>query len=143
MSQRFNIRELLPIASIGLVGGVIGLPLAISFALLMFSGEDLAPFVSTGIGMILFGGLIMQIITALTSSVPGMIGGPQDSPAAILGLTALAIVARMEGASAEAKFITVVMTIILTSVISGLFFVLIGGFQLSRLVRFIPYPVVG
>ena len=143
MYRSFNTRELLPMASIGFVGGVIVLPLVISFALLIFAGEDLAPFVSRGIGMILFGGLIMQLIIALTSSVPGMMGGPQDSPAAILSLAAVSIAAHMKDASAETKFITIVMTIILTSVVSGLFFVLIGGFQLSRLVRFIPYPVVG
>lgn len=143
MSRRLSFREILPIASIGLIGGVIVLPLSISFALLIFSSEDLTLFVSTGIGMVLFGALIMQVIIALTSSVPGMFGGPQDSPAAILGLTALVIVARMDGTSAETKFATVVMTVILTSVSSGLFFVLIGGFKLSRLVRFIPYPVVG
>lgn len=143
MSRQFNFRELLPIMSIGLIEGIIVLPLTISFALLIFSNEGLKPFVSTGIGMVLFGALIMQVIIALTSSVPGMFGGTQDSPAAILGLTSLVVVSRMEGASAEAKFVTVLMTVILTSVISGLFFVLIGGFQLSRLVRFIPYPVVG
>jgi sulfate permease, SulP family len=143
MSRPFNLRELLPVASIGLVGGVIVLPLTISFALLIFSAEDLSLFASSGIGLVLFGAFIMQLIIALTSSVPGMMGGPQDSPAAILGLTAVVIAARMGGASAEAKFITVVVTVILTSVISGLFFVMIGGFQLSRLVRFIPYPVVG
>jgi SulP family sulfate permease len=85
----------------------------------------------------------VQIIIGLTSSLPGMVGGPQDSPAAILGLTAAAIVASMKDAPAEAKFITVVATIILTSIISGFFFVFIGGFKLSRFVRFIPYPVVG
>ncbi|HET9905278.1 MAG TPA: SulP family inorganic anion transporter [Anaerolineales bacterium] len=143
MSLPFDFRKLLPVASIGLVGGVILLPLTISFALLMFSAEDLSPFASTGIGLVLFGAFIMQLIIALMSSFPGMMGGPQDSPAAILSLTALVIATHMQGASAEAKFITVVMTIILTSVVSGLFFVMIGTFQLSRLVRFIPYPVVG
>jgi SulP family sulfate permease len=49
----------------------------------------------------------------------------------------------MKDAPVEAKFITVVLTIILTSIISGLFFLFIGGFKLSRFVRFIPYPVVG
>ena len=72
-----------------------------------------------------------------------MIGAPQDSPAAILGLTAAAIVVSMKDAPIEAKFITVVVTIILASIISGLFFLFIGGFKLSRFVRFIPYPVVG
>lgn len=142
MRRKFDLRELLPILSIGLVDGIIVLPLVISFALLIFSGE-LAAFATTGIGLVLFGGLIVQLIIGLMSSVPGIIGAPQDSPAAILGLIALTIVARMEGASAQAKFITVVITIILTSIISGLFFVSIGAFKLSRFVRFIPYPVVG
>jgi SulP family sulfate permease len=142
MRRKFDLRELLPVLSIGLVDGIIVLPLVISFTLLIFSGE-LAAFATTGIGLVLFGGLIVQIIIGLTSSLPGMVGGPQDSPAAILGLTAAAIVASMKDAPAEAKFITVVATIILTSIISGFFFVFIGGFKLSRFVRFIPYPVVG
>ncbi len=142
MTKKFDFRQFLPIASVGLVAGIIQLPLVISFAILIFSGE-LSKFSTLGIGMVLFGGLILQVIIALTSSVPGMIGGPQDSPAAIMGLTALSIAASMESASAEAKFITVVMMVILTSVFSGVLFLLIGGFKLSRLVRFIPYPVVG
>jgi SulP family sulfate permease len=114
----------------------------ISFAILIFPGQ-LSSFATAGIGMVLFGGLIMHVIIALTSSVPGMLGGPQDSPSAIIGLAALSIAANMQGASAEAKFITVVALVVLTSLVSGLLFVVIGGFKLSRLVRFIPYPVVG
>jgi sulfate permease, SulP family len=142
MRTKFDLRELLPMASIGLVDGVIVLTLITSFAILIFPGE-LAPFATTGIGMVLFGGLIMQLTIGLMSSVPGMVGAPQDSPAAILGLTALAVSASMKGAASESKFITVVATVILTSMISGLFFVFIGSFKLSRFVRFIPYPVVG
>jgi len=142
MTRKFDFRQLLPVASNGFVAGAIVLPLVISMALLIFQGE-LAPFAATGIGMVLFGGLIMQCVVALTSSMPGVIGAPQDSPAAVLGLTGLAIIAHMGDAPAEAKFITVVVTVILTSVVSGLFFVFVGGFKLSRFVRFIPYPVVG
>jgi SulP family sulfate permease len=142
MTKKFNLRQILPVASIGLVAGIIQLPLVISFAILIFSGE-LSTFATLGIGMVLFGGLILHVILALTSSVPGMVGGPQDSPSAIMGLIGLAIAASMQGAAPEAKFITIVVVVILTSVFSGLLFVLIGGFKLSRLVRFIPYPVVG
>jgi SulP family sulfate permease len=142
LTKNFDFRQLLPVASVGLVAGIIQLPLVISFAILIFSGE-LSNFATLGIGMVLFGGMIVHVIIALTSSVPGMIGGPQDSPSAIMGLTALSIAASMKGAPAEAKFITVVMMVMLTSILSGLLFVLIGGFRLSRLVRFIPYPVVG
>lgn len=142
MTRKFDTRHILSAVSTGVVGGAIILPLLISFALLIYSGE-LAPFSTRGIGMILLGGLVIQLVIALTSSLPGTTGGPQDSPAAILGLAAVMITTQMEGASAEAKFSTVVMAVILTSVISGLFFVFVGAFNLSRLIRFMPYPVVG
>src|SRR6185503_3605810 len=103
MRNKFDIRELIPVLSIGLVDGVIVIPLITSFALLIFSGE-LAAFATVGIGMVLFGGLIVQLIIGLTNSAPGMVGAPQDSPAAILGLTATAIVVSMKDASIEAKF---------------------------------------
>ena len=142
MTRRFDFRQLLPVASIGLVGGAILLPIVISFALLIFSG-DLASYAQQGIGMFLLGSLLMQLILAFTSSVPGMIGFSQDSPAAILALSAAAIAIKMKGAPADSIFITVVVTIILTSIVSGIFFALFGVFKLSRFVRFIPYPVVG
>jgi len=142
MTRKFDLRQLLSIASTGLVSGAILLPIVISFALLIFSGE-LASFATRGIGMLLFGSLIIQLILTFTSPLPGAIGFPQDSPAAILALSAAAIAAKMQDAPADAIFITVVITIILTSIASGLFFTLIGSFKLSRFVRFVPYPVVG
>jgi len=142
ISQHFDYRRFLPILSLGIVVGAIDLPAVISFAILIYSGE-LAPFAGAGIGMILFGGLIVQLIVALTSSIPGIMGGPQDSPAAILGLMAATIATRIPDTNAEAKFATVVAAVMLTSILSGLFFLLIGGFKLGRFVRFIPYPVVG
>jgi len=142
ISQHFDYRRLLPILSLGIVIGAINLPTVISFAILIYSGE-LTPFTGAGIGMVLFGGLIIQLIVALTSSISGMMGGPQDSPAAILGLMAAAIAAKMPDATLETKFVTVAIAVMLTSVLSGVFFLLIGGFKLGRFVRFIPYPVVG
>jgi SulP family sulfate permease len=128
--------------SLGLVGGAIDLPLTISFGILIYSG-DLSQFASAGIGMMLFGALVMQLIVAISSSMPGMLAGPQDSPAAILGLAAVAISTQMVAATDAAKFITVVATVMLTSILSGILFLLMGGFKLSRFIRFIPYPVVG
>jgi len=140
--RSFKYRHLLPTLSLGIVVGAIDLPTVISFGVLIYSGE-LAPLAGTGIGLILFGGLIVQLIIGLTSSIPGMIGGPQDSPAAILSLMALAILAQMPASSIETKFVTVTAAVMLTSIVSGLCFLLVGGFRLGRFVRFIPYPVVG
>jgi len=140
--KNFEFRKFIPSISLGVVVGAIDLPSVISFAILIYSGE-LAPYAGTGIGLILFGGLIIQVVIGFSSSIPGMIGGPQDSPAAILGLTAVALLAQMPEASLETKFITVTAAVMVTSITSGLFFILIGGFRLGRFVRFIPYPVVG
>ncbi len=141
-ARQFEIRRFIPTLSLGLILGAIDLPAVISFAILIYSGE-LTRFAGAGIGLILFGGLVIQLIIALTSSIPGIMGGPQDSPAAILGLMAVAILAQMPNASPESKFITVTVTIMITSILSGVFFLVIGGFRLGRFVRFIPYPVVG
>jgi len=141
-TRKFDFRQFFSTLSIGIVAGAIALPLVISFGILIYSG-DLSQYASVGIGMMLFGCLAMQLIVAFSSSLPGMVAGPQDSPAAILGLAAVAISAQMGVAPGATKFITVVAMIIVTSLISGLLFLLMGSFKLGRFIRFIPYPVVG
>ena len=49
----------------------------------------------------------------------------------------------MIGASIQARFATVVAMIFITTLSTGLIFLLLGTFKLSRFVRFVPYPVVG
>ena len=78
---------------------------------------------------------------ALTSSLKGAIGSPQDVTAAIVALSAAAIAGRV--ANPEAEFLTVVAAIILTTVVTGGVYLLIGGLRLGNLVRFMPYPVIG
>ena len=140
--KQIDYKRYFPIVSIGAVLGAIDLPTVISFAILIYS-RDLGPFAGAGIGLILFGGLLAQIIIGLGTSIPGIMGSPQDSPAAILGVMAVAILAQMPGTPPESKFITVTAAVIITSIASGFFFLLIGIFKFGRFVRFIPYPVVG
>ena len=44
---------------------------------------------------------------------------------------------------AEMSFQFIFVTIALTSVLVGIFFLIMGSLRLGKLVRFIPYPVVG
>jgi len=134
--------RLLPSLSAGLVNGILIIILEISFAAMIFSG-DLSGLVSRGIGLTLLGAFVICIVVALTSSLPGAVGLPQDGPAAILALIAAAIAANMISASEEEIFSTVVTAIAFSTFLTGLFFVLMGRFRLGNLVRFIPYPVVG
>ncbi len=140
--QEFQLKKFIPIISMGLVVGAINLPILLSFGVLIYSG-DLAQYAALGIGMTLFGAIIVQLVIAYASSVPGVVGGTQDSPAAILAVAGASISATMVGVSIEARFATVLAMVMITTFITGLVFILLGTFKLSRFVRFIPYPVVG
>lgn len=143
LMQEFRPSRLLPSLTAGLVAGILTLIVEISLAALIFSG-DLSGYVSNGIGLTLFGTLVIGVVTALTSSYSGTIAVSQDGPAAVLALMAAAIVSGMPAsATPEAAFFTVVAAIAITSLLTGVFFLLLGLFKLGGLIRYIPYPVVG
>jgi SulP family sulfate permease len=135
--------QLVSILSTGVVAGVVSILVQISFGALIFSG-DLAGYVSLGIGFALFAATVMDLVMALGSSVPGVIAEPQDGPAALLALVAAAIAGGMPAsATDEATFATVVAALALTSLLAGVFFLLLGLLKQGSLVRYIPFPVVG
>lgn len=141
--MKFDVKKFLPIVSLGMVMGAMGLTTVLSFAILVYSTNELGALAGAGIGILLFGGMITQIILASLSSISGVVGGPQDSPIAIMGLMTVTLLAQMADSTVEAKFITILAGMMLTTIISGGFFLTMGIFKLGRLVRFIPYPVVG
>jgi sulfate permease, SulP family len=141
--SKFQAKRLIPGLTAGLIAGITVVSLEISLAALIFSGV-LAPFVAYGIGFMLFGAFIYLFLGGLTSSIPGTISLPQDTPAAILALIAAGVVANVAGnTTPEGNFITVVVAITLTTLLTGVVFTLFGRFKLSGFARFIPYPVVG
>lgn len=141
--QELHPSQLLPSLTAGLVIALLDIVVEISFATLIFSGV-LSQYVSNGIGFTLFGACAFGLVMALTSSFPGTIAIPQDTPAAILALVAAAIAANLStSATPDTIFFTVVAAIVVTSLLTGIFFLVLGTCRLGSLVRFIPYPVVG
>ncbi len=141
--REFYPNRLLPSLSMGTVAATLVVMIQISFALLIFSGP-LAEHVGAGIGVTLFAGVMLGLAVALGSSLPGMAAVPQDSPAAVLALVAAAIAASMPpSTSAESLLATVIAAIALTSLLTGVAFVVLGWLRQGRLVRYIPYPVIG
>jgi len=142
-TNKFQLRGLLPSLTAGLVIGIINITVEISLAALIFSGP-LVLFLSNGIGMMLVSVIVFMLLVGLTSSLRGIVAGPQDSPAAILALMAAAIASGLPtDTSPEAVFATIAAAIAITSFAAGLFFLLLGQLKSGNLVRFIPYPVVG
>lgn len=143
LAAEFQPERLVPGLVAGLVNAIINLIVAISLAALIFAG-DLSGFVLNGIGLLLLGGTAALIVSGLLSSFPGTITCVQDAPAAILAVVATAIVSSLPSSTtSQEKFMTVVGAIALTSLLTGLLFILLGRFKLGALMRFLPYPVVG
>ncbi|MGD8402750.1 MAG: SulP family inorganic anion transporter [Anaerolineales bacterium] len=141
--EEFQPKKLVPSLTAGLIVGITDVSFEISLAALIFSGV-LAPFVAYGIGFVLFGAFVILLFGALTSSIPGTITIPQDTPAAILALIVAGVAGNMPASTTlDQTFITAVTAVIVTSVLAGLTFILFGQFKLSGFARFIPYPVVG
>lgn len=141
--QEFNPRKIVPSLMPGIVIGVMAVFFHTSLAALIFSGR-LSPFLADGIGLVLFGATVVALAVALLSSLPGAVTAIQDSPAAIFALAAAAIAAQMPaGSAAPNVYFTVVTAIALTTLLTGILFIVLGRFGLSNFVRFVPYPVVG
>ena len=112
----------------GLVIGMLQVALAISLAALIFSGS-LAIFVPLAIGYALLSGIIGGVVIALFTSLPGVVGGTQDAPAAIMALISVAVAGSMPAtATAEEIFITVVVTLAITTLLTGLVYLGTGYF---------------
>lgn len=133
----------MPTLAAGLVIALVDASAEISLALLIFSG-NLAVFVPQGIGLVIAGSIVAILITGITSSYAGMISPNQDIPAAIFAGIAAGISAALVAQATQTQiFITVSAAIIITSLLTGLIFLLLGRFKLGALFRFLPYPVVG
>lgn len=133
---------LLPSLTVGLLVSIMSMGTLISLAALIFSG-NLSQFLGGGIGLMLFGALAIGIVVGLTTSLPGVVAIPQDTPAAILALVASGIALAMGSAQPQAVYATVLTAIALTSLVMGVILVMLGRFRLSGFVRYVPYPVVG
>jgi SulP family sulfate permease len=135
-------RFLFPSLTVGLLGGIQNAVLALAFAAMIFAA-DLKDYLAIGATILVVGTIIQSVVVMLGSSLPGMITGVQDSPAAIMMVVAIGILASMgAGAASDEKFYTVLAAIILTTLLTGLACLLLGLFRLGNLVSYIPYPVV-
>lgn len=126
----------------GLMICVLAVVVTISFMAIVFSGP-LAGFLSRGIGLGLFSGLVIGVVAAATTSYRGTIAQPQDVTAVVLGLSAATIAAGMGADDPERLYATVVALIAVASVLMGVAFVLAGTVRVGFVARFIPYPVLG
>jgi SulP family sulfate permease len=127
----------------GLVVSIVVVIVAVSLGTLIFGGK-LTPYLSIGLGIMMFSGVLITAATSLFSSYPGMVAYPQERVAPIFAVIATSLVAQLsDELTPDQVFYTVVAAIALTSMINGVFLAALGFFKLGALIRFIPYPVIG
>src|SRR4051794_1436747 len=123
VKRRIDLRQITVSLSAGIVVGVINLAFTLSIAALIFSGP-LTGFVANGVGLVLVGACVMNTLLAVLSSRPAMLATTQDSPAVVVALAAATIAA---GQPADtATYATVVVAIALTTLATGVAFLLLG-----------------
>jgi len=140
--ESLNFDRILPNIIAGLLIGVEEIVFAISIGSLVFSGE-LVPYLPYGISIALVSAAITMVSISFLSSLNGVIGSLQDSPCVIVAVIASSLVGGLMAASTEVKFATVSIIIAISTILTGLLFLVLGHCKLGELVRFIPYPVVG
>ena len=127
-----------------LVAGVIAVSNTIIYGTLVFSNE-LSPYVASGVGIALFSGLVLSLVVGWMGSLTGLVAYPQAAIAPVQTLFAAGIVQVMltNGASMDQVFVTVIVGMAFSSFFVGLVYLIFGQLKLGKLIRFIPYPVVG
>jgi len=126
-----------------LVVWLIAIIYATSFSALIFHGRLEAYYIA-GIGITLISAMIISFIVALFGSDHATISHTQSTAAAILATMVTGLVASAPASMPDhILFYSVVFILSLTSILTGLFFLILGVLHAGNLIRYIPYPVVG
>lgn len=139
--QEIHPRRLVPTLVAGSITGISAVLYAISFPALILQGE-LSSYLSIGVSFGLLSTAILNVVTTLLSSLPGMVVMIQEAPVVLFALMVQTITQQASGA-ASATFVTVIAAMSLASLLTGMVCFLLGWFKLGNLIRFIPYPIVG
>ncbi|MEP3232323.1 MAG: SulP family inorganic anion transporter [Hyphomicrobiales bacterium] len=135
-------RSVTPNFMAGLVLGLLNIATALSIAALIFSGP-LSSELSAGVGIFLISTLFSALSLPLFSDYKANIGGPRSAQAPIFAAMGVSIVSAMSGADAKTIAITVMITILISTLATGILMYGVGRAKLGGLVRYIPYPVMG
>ncbi|OED41859.1 hypothetical protein AB833_08450 [Chromatiales bacterium (ex Bugula neritina AB1)] len=91
----------------------------------------------------MLGSLISGLVATYASGFSISVSIPQDVPAAILAIMAATIANESAQPASIETFATVVVVMAVSTFLTGTLLWLFGHYNLGRLVRFLPYPVVG
>lgn len=142
-SAGLTISSLLTTLAAGLVCGFLAVVLSLSLGTLLFFGE-MRDYVPLALGMALFTTVVVAIVSALTSPIHGAVSIAQEVPIVAIAGPAAAMTAALSGSASPRDIATtIVVAAALSTVATGAVLLLLGYFRLGRLIRYVPFPVIG
>lgn len=121
--------------TLGLIAGSNVVVTVVPLGSVIFSGA-LAAYSVPGTRLVLLGNAIVCLFVALGGGFRGAVG--MSPPATLVVLAGIAATLSLPS---DALFATMVATIAIGSLATGLCATLLGSFRLANLVRFVPYPL--
>jgi sulfate permease, SulP family len=139
--ERVRTGRVWPTLRTGVLIGLVEVFLVVSLATLAFNGY-LFQFQKQAIGLYLAGAAIALAGIALTAGRRGVVGGVLEAAAAILVIVTTKLGVATYGGT-NRGFLTAVAGTLVITLATGILFLLLGVLRLGRLIRVVPYPVIG
>ena len=125
----------------GAICAIVSLVFSLSYATLIFSGP-LAPWLGFGIASTFVTAVVGGVVIASRSSLPFALASPDASTSAMVAALAASVVGHLAPNGGE--LLAPVLTVLsLASALAGLLLCGLGVARVGRVVRFVPYPVIG
>ncbi|WGS20657.1 MULTISPECIES: SulP family inorganic anion transporter [unclassified Bradyrhizobium] len=127
----------------GSAASILGITFGLSYALLIFAGP-LSPYLSYGVAATFISSAVLAACIGLGSSLPFAIAGPDSSTAAVTSILMASLVERIAATNPAAPLLApVLITLGLSTIVTGLMLCGLGLTRMGRAIRYVPYPVVG
>ena len=127
----------------GIVTGTVAITVSVSMAALIFHGS-LSNLIGYGIGTVLCATISINLILLIGNSYKGIVAAPQSATSIVLAAGIVLLYDKsLQGANQQDLLLLITSYIFITSIITGIFLFVAGKFNLGKLARFIPYPVIG
>lgn len=127
----------------GIITGTVAITVSVSMAALIFIGS-FSNLIGYGIGAVLCATIFINLVLLIGSSYKGIVAAPQSATSIVLAAgIGLLYDKSLQGGNQQNLLLLISSYIFLTSIITGVFLFIAGKFNLGKLARFIPYPVIG
>jgi len=123
---------------------LVTLAYSLGFGLLLFPEGTPAAQTAAGLGvsMALIGALVAGLMMGLFSSFRSLVAAPDSPVVAVLGAMSVKLTT-VAAIGAELHVAAVTVGIAVAGIVAGLLLISSGTLRLGRLLKFIPYPVIG